>query len=217
MEFLSKTKNDSKKTGIVSNQTCALINNNMEVCQVESNTVSDLSTPAVSHNDTNMCNNMPQGAVSLQTNWPSVKSNAHKDHENTMTNLEQYVKNELFHCLKFISSPEMIAFSWDAKSLCQLFCAEFKVSKFEQTGWWSLYHERISQKLNKKRSEVSNAMQNVFKCMYVQFDSIVITYSCLFFYFVRLFQQLSREQKKKKLFLLFCFLESCCRGLKNKK
>ena len=40
---------------------------------------------------------------------------------------------------------------------------KFKVTKFEQTQFWAVYNEHISQKLNKKWSEVSNAMQKVFQ------------------------------------------------------
>ena len=52
--------------------------------------------------------------------------------------------------LVFISNPEMIAFSWEADSICQIVCEKFKVSKFEQTQFWSIYSNCISQKLNKK-------------------------------------------------------------------
>ena len=77
--------------------------------------------------------------------------------------LDKYVCNDIFLRLKFISSPEMIAFFWDADSLCQMVCKDFKVDKIEQTRFWSIYSKCISQKLNKKQAEISNIMHKAFK------------------------------------------------------
>jgi len=80
----------------------------------------------------------------------------------------------IFFCqLKFISSPEMIEFSWDKNSICQIVCEKFGVSSFEQTFFWSCYKKTVSQKLNKKRAEICNAMRKIFKGMLL-FDCICI-------------------------------------------
>ena len=128
----------------------------------ETNTVLDLSSPQVSHEGINLPKN--KGQIFMHSAWPSLNTNTYLDHEKTSTMIEQYVKDKMFHDLVFILNLEMIAFSWEATSICQIVCDKFKVSKFEQTQFWSIYSNRICQKLNKKRSEVSNGMRKVFKC-----------------------------------------------------
>jgi len=95
--------------------------------------------------------------------WPSTDSRFYLDQNKTVAMLEQYVRNKMFKKLKFISDPTMIAFSWEKASLCQTVCTKFKVARLEQTMFWSYYQNTINQKLNKKRSEVSNAMRKSFK------------------------------------------------------
>ena len=52
-------------------------------------------------------------------------SNFFLDYEKTVVMIEQFVKGDFFHQLKFISSPEMIEFSWDKNSICQIVCGKF--------------------------------------------------------------------------------------------
>ena len=98
--------------------------------------------------------------------WPSMDSCFYLDQNKTVAMIEQYVRNKMFKKLKFISDPTMIAFSWEKNSLCQTVCTKFKVARLEQTMFWSYYQNTINQKLNKKRSEVSNAMRKSFKGKY---------------------------------------------------
>ena len=107
--------NNSKKKENKNHKELDLTPEHLEVTCVESNTVSDLSIPQVNQPSTNTNNHMLQGTISLQSNWPSMESHSFLDHEKTLVMIEQYVKEDLFHRLKFISSPEMIAFSWDAR------------------------------------------------------------------------------------------------------
>ena len=86
--------------------------------------------------------------------------------------MEQYVKNDLFYRLKFISSPEMMLFSWQAQSICQVVCNKFNVPRNEHVRFWSMYSKTLIQKLNKKRSDVSNAMKRAFqgKCTFLMYS-----------------------------------------------
>lgn len=142
----------------------------------ENNTISDISFQQSLQDPTYII-----GAVIPQSNssnsiWPSPSSQSYFDNEKTMVMLERFIRNELFHRLKFISSPEMIAFSWESKSLCQIVCNKFQVNKIEQTRFWSVYSKFISQKLNKKRSEISNIMRKAFKGKISFFNIQAIVY-----------------------------------------
>ena len=127
----------------------------------ENNTISDLSNSQQNNSSSGFLkDNM---TIASNKNWPSAESNAYLDHEKTLAQIDQYVRSFLFHQLKFISAPEMIAFSKDKRSLCQLFCDKLKVKENEQLQFWSLYTKTINQKLNKKHLEVSNALCKAFK------------------------------------------------------
>ena len=57
----------------------------------------------------------------------------------------------------------MMIFSWEAQSICQVICTKFNVPENGCVSFWSQYSKAIIQKLNKKRSDVSNAMRKAFK------------------------------------------------------
>ena len=118
---------------------------------------------------------------SLGYGWPTSSHQSFLDHEKTLHMLDKYVCNEKFPCLKFISLPEMIAFSWEEDSVCQMVCKDFKVDKLEQTRFWSIYSKCISQKLNKKRAEISNLMQKAFKgrLIFLLYFPIICTHNFL--------------------------------------
>ena len=86
------------------------------------------------------------------------------DNEATLNMIERYVKNDLFHRLKFISSPEMVMYSKDSRSLCQVACNKFNVDKQDQIRFWAMYSKYIPKFLNKKRSDVSNGVKKQFQC-----------------------------------------------------
>ena len=64
--------------------------------------------------------------------------------------IEQYVKGDLFHKLKFISSPEMMMYSQNLKLLCHHFCTWFNVQGTNQGIFWCTYSKVIFKVLNKK-------------------------------------------------------------------
>ena len=115
----------------------------------ECNTVSDLSTLQSQYNPNN--------------NWLSLHEKVMVNNEATLNMIERYVKNDLFHKLKFISSPEMMMFSKDSRSLCQLACYWFKVENQHHSTFWGMYSRNIPKFLNKKHSDVSNGLKKQFQ------------------------------------------------------
>ena len=99
--------------------------------------------------------------------WSAYQNKVFLDHERTLILIDQYVKNDMFHQLKFILRPEMMIFSWEAKSICQIICTKFNVPKNGSINFWSTYSKHIIQKLNKKRFDVSIAMKKSFKGKYM--------------------------------------------------
>ena len=77
--------------------------------------------------------------------------------------IEQCVKGDLFHKLKFISSQEMMMYSQNPRLLCHLFCTKFNVQGTNQGIFWSTYSKVIIKVLSKKRLDVTNAMKQAFK------------------------------------------------------
>jgi hypothetical protein len=140
-----------------------VINTKVTTQTNESNTISDLSFQQSLQEGTKIVATNGKNNFNTNQNWSSSASNSFFDHEKTLVMVEQFVRMEIFHRLKFISSPEMIAFSWSPQSLCQIVCKKFQVDRMEQTRFWSIYSKLISQKLNKKRSEISNIMHKSFK------------------------------------------------------
>ena len=106
---------------------------------------------------------MTSNAVNSYNEWLVYQNKVFMNHERTLILLDKYVKNEMFHQSKFISCPEMMIFSWEAQSICQVVCTKFNVPKNSRISFWSQYSKTIIQKLNKKRSDVSNAMRKAFK------------------------------------------------------
>ena len=140
-------KKKEKKTQI---NPSPVISEETHVRLIENNTVSDLSTLQSQYNSNNY--------------WPSLQEKVMIDNEATLNMIEQYVKNDLFHRLKFISSPEMVMYSKDSRSLCQVACNKFNVDKQDQIRFWAMYSKYIPKFLNKKRSDVSNGVKKQFQC-----------------------------------------------------
>ena len=82
--------------------------------------------------------------------WPTTLSQAFFDYERNVKYIDRHVQKEIFPKLKFISSPEMMDFSTDPQSICQVICDMFKVESNGQRHFWSIYKNCISTRLNKK-------------------------------------------------------------------
>jgi len=132
---------------------------------IDTNTISDLSMPQSQQptEQGNLSTFSVTPYVFYNTAWPSVQDQALLNKDATESMIEQYVKGELFHKLKFISSPEMMMYSQNPRSLCHLFCTKFNVQGTNQGIFWSTYSKVIIKALNKKRSDVTNAMKQAFK------------------------------------------------------
>ena len=97
---------------------------------------------------------MPKGG----SNWTSHLEMVTLANDATINMLERYVKNTLFYRMKFISSPEMIMFSKDSRSLCQVVCSLFNAAGTYQMSFWSTYSKFIPRFLNKKHADVCNGL-----------------------------------------------------------
>lgn len=147
-----------------------IISQEIETKPTESNTVSDLSTQQSNFTTKMIAENSltavlsgsiaPQG---IQQSWPTLEEKAFLEREATVGQIERYVKNDLFHKLKFVSCPTMMMFSRDARSLCQVACNYFNVPKHYQHQFWAHFGKYFNKFLKKKRADVSNSMQNSFK------------------------------------------------------
>ena len=60
--------------------------------------------------------------------WTSLLGKVILANDAAINMLEHYVKNTLFYRLKFISSPEMIMFNKDSRSLCHVVCSLFNAA-----------------------------------------------------------------------------------------
>src|SRR5690348_2619072 len=89
-------------------------------------------------------------------NWTSLLEKVTLANDATINMLEWYVKNTMFYRMKFISSPEMIMFNKDSKSLCQVVCSLFNAAGTYQLNFSSTYSKFIPRFLNKKHADVCN-------------------------------------------------------------
>jgi hypothetical protein len=116
--------------------------------------------------------------------WSTDERKRHMEYDRMKAMVKGYVKTELFHVLKFVSSPSLIQFSSAPKSLCQVVCKKFNVSPHNQESFWNNYGNLIEKTLNRKRSDVSNLMKKAFKGMHEHslcFSGIIILINCILF------------------------------------
>jgi hypothetical protein len=95
--------------------------------------------------------------------WLTENSQRWFQFEKIKATLEIYVKDELFHTLKFVSSPILMQYSSESRSLCQVVCTKMSVEPKDKEGFWLMYSNIIEKRLNQKRSDVSNLMKKAFK------------------------------------------------------
>ena len=72
-----------------------------------------LSIPPIVHQNGDASSLNGTTLTTTASLWPTLDSRFYLDQTKTVTMIEQYVKTDLFHKLKFILSPNMLAFSWD--------------------------------------------------------------------------------------------------------
>ena len=125
--------------------------------------ISSLSTPHTVLTNQNKVPTVPKSVTDVSQNWTAMQPDTIFNHNRTIRILDQYVKNDLFHMIVFISSPALTAFSRNAQLLCQVVCNYLNISPNEHECFWMLYAKFVEQKLNQKRSDVSNAIKTTFK------------------------------------------------------
>ena len=154
-----------------------LKNKDIEVSQNGAVSLSSLSHQSGLQNEMHLPS-VDRSATNVSHNWSSLQPDLFFNKERTTRNLDQFVKTYLFHMIVFISSPALVSFSRDAQSLCQIVCNELNIPLNDQEQFWMIYAKTVEQKLNKKRSDVSNAMKKTFKGMFsfVVFHSIVLVF-----------------------------------------
>ena len=85
---------------------------------------------------------MMSNAVINYNEWSVYQNKLFLDHERALNLLDKYVKNEMFHQLNFISCPEMMIFSWEAQSICQVVCTKSNVPKNGRVSFWLQYSKQ---------------------------------------------------------------------------
>jgi hypothetical protein len=108
---------------------------------------------------------LPEKILSIPTkhSWLTKNSQRWFQFEKIKATLEIYVKDELFHTLKFISSPVLMQYSSELRSLCQVVCKKMNIEPEDKEGFWLMYSNIIEKRLNQKRLDVSNLMKKAFK------------------------------------------------------
>jgi hypothetical protein len=154
-------------------------NKEPEVSETKSAIASDITPPESENASSN--GYVPDAAPSsTKHSWQTTDSKKYFEHEKIRTRLENYVKDNLFHTLKFVSSPAVVQYSIGRKSLCQVVCKHMNVVQSEQQVFWGQYSKVIEKKLNQKRSDVSNIMKKEFKgkksiCKMILFSTLILT------------------------------------------
>ena len=159
-EIIEESK---KSAGTKIHKQKAVINSDIEVRQTKRNATTESSPTQNEPKPGNPHPTITPDPIINYNEWSVYQNKVFLDHERTLILIDKYVKNEMFHQLKFISHPEMMIFSWEPQSICQVICTKFNVPKNGRVSFWSQYSKPIIQKLNKKRSDVSNAMRKAFK------------------------------------------------------
>lgn len=156
-----------KSTGTTKHPIISVSNSEIEVRPINSTATSALTAPISGQEARDKHTPLPSNPFINYNEWSVYQNKVFMDHERTLILLDKYVKNDMFHQLKFISCSEMMIFSWEEQSICQVVCTKFNVPKDGRISFWAQYSKTIIQKLNKKRSDVSNAMRKAFKGKYL--------------------------------------------------
>ena len=109
------------------------------VRQTESITASEFSTQQSHQINKASRIQVQETILSIDKSWPTLDEKTYMEKEATISQIEQYVKNNLFHRLKFISAPEMMDFLRHPRLLTQVACSHFNVPKDYQHWFWAQY------------------------------------------------------------------------------
>ncbi len=107
-EIIDESK---KSAGTKIHKQNAVINSEQEVRQTKRNATTDSSpTQNVPKTGSPHPTITPDPIINYNK-WPVYQNKVFMDHKRTLILIDKYVKNEMFHQLKFILHPEMMIFS----------------------------------------------------------------------------------------------------------
>ena len=93
--------------------------------------------------------------------WDSKKENEYR-----MSQLKEYVRNDLFPAWKFFSSKKQMVFSNKPGGIVLKICNDLKVHNDHLMYWWDTHKKNILDALNRKRNDVTSYLKKRFcgKC-----------------------------------------------------
>jgi hypothetical protein len=92
------------------------------------------------------------------------KNDAKKEQEHRMTQLKEYVRNDLFPGWKFFSSKKQMVFSNRQGGIVLKICNDLSVRPESQMYWWDMHKKNILEALNRKRNDVTAYLKKQFCC-----------------------------------------------------
>ena len=92
-----------------------------------------------------------------QEQWDTKKENEYR-----MSQLKEYVRNDLFPAWKFFSSKKQMIFSSKPGGIVLKICNDLKVHKDHQMYWWDTHKKNILDSLNRKRNDVTSYLKKRF-------------------------------------------------------
>jgi hypothetical protein len=105
---------------------------------------------------------------------------AKRENEYRMSQLREYVRNDLFPAWKFFSSKKQMVFSNKPGGIVLKICNDLKVHNDHQMYWWDTHKKNILDALNRKRNDVTSYLKKRFcgKLLYLLFPLECVTYCC---------------------------------------
>ena len=112
---------------------------------------------------TQTSNNIDNSSL-LQCNalWSKMKQDAVTEQRQNRKRIDSFVKDQLFRDLKFIPSGQMMLFSTNKRSLCQLVCTALNIAPTEQQKYWDTYYRCVEKSLNTARNDSVAAVKKSF-------------------------------------------------------
>lgn len=92
-----------------------------------------------------------------QEQWDTRRENQYR-----MSQLKEYVRNDLFPAWKFFSSKKQMVFSNKPGGIVLKICNDLKVHNNHQMYWWDTHKKNILDALNRKRNDVTSYLKKRF-------------------------------------------------------
>ena len=92
-----------------------------------------------------------------QEQWDTKRQNVYR-----MSQLKEYVRNDLFPYWKFFSSKKQMVFSNKPGGIVLKICNDLKVHDDHLMYWWDTHKKNILDALNRKRNDVTSYLKKRF-------------------------------------------------------